>query len=89
MNCYRFLMIAPIFVFAVTTHGQQTTTSRNSPAKAVLQGDEPSVPTVETQLKVLTEKLDLTSDQQTRIKPILQELHDRTGEDRARQKPVP
>jgi hypothetical protein len=36
------------------------------------------VPTVETQLKALTEKLDLTGDQQARITPIPQELHDGT-----------
>jgi len=36
------------------------------------------VPTVEKRLKVLTEKLDLTGDQQAKIKPILQELHDAT-----------
>jgi Spy/CpxP family protein refolding chaperone len=32
----------------------------------------------EQQLKVLTEKLDLTGDQQARIKPILQQSHDAT-----------
>jgi Spy/CpxP family protein refolding chaperone len=36
------------------------------------------LPTVEEQLKVLTGKLDLTGDQQTKIKPILQDLHDAT-----------
>jgi hypothetical protein len=36
------------------------------------------VPTVEVHLKLLTEKLALTADQQTKIKPILQELHDAT-----------
>jgi Spy/CpxP family protein refolding chaperone len=36
------------------------------------------LPTVEDQLKVLTGKLDLTGDQQTKIKPILQDLHDAT-----------
>jgi Spy/CpxP family protein refolding chaperone len=36
------------------------------------------VPTVEKHLKVLTEKLDLTGDQQAKIKPILQKLHDAT-----------
>ena len=36
------------------------------------------LPTVEEQVKVLTGKLDLTADQQFRIKPIMQELHDAT-----------
>jgi ElaB/YqjD/DUF883 family membrane-anchored ribosome-binding protein len=34
------------------------------------------VPKVQQQLKLLTEKLNLTCDQQAKIKPILQELHD-------------
>jgi len=33
---------------------------------------------VETQLKVLTEKLNLSGDQQNKIRPIMQELHDAT-----------
>ena len=36
------------------------------------------MPTVQGHLKVLTEKLALTGDQQAKIKPILQELHDAT-----------
>ena len=36
------------------------------------------MPTVEEQLKVLTEKLSLTGDQQAKVKTILQELHDAT-----------
>ena len=37
-----------------------------------------SLPTVEEQLKVLNEKLDLNAGQQAKIKPILQHLHDAT-----------
>jgi Spy/CpxP family protein refolding chaperone len=36
------------------------------------------VPTVEEHLKLLTAKLDLTAEQQDKIKPILQDLHDAT-----------
>jgi Spy/CpxP family protein refolding chaperone len=36
------------------------------------------LPTVEEQLKVLTGKLNLTTDQQAKITPIMQELHDAT-----------
>ena len=36
------------------------------------------LPPVEQQLKVLTGKLELTEDQQGKIKPILQDLHDAT-----------
>jgi Spy/CpxP family protein refolding chaperone len=65
MNRFRRFAIGTVLIVALTAPAQQT-------AK---QGD---VPTVEQQLKVLTEKLDLTGDQQARIKPILQELHDAT-----------
>jgi hypothetical protein len=41
-------------------------------------GEYAGVPTVETQLKVLTEKLVLTADQQDKIKSILKDLHDAT-----------
>ena len=37
-----------------------------------------SEPKIEQQLKVLTEKLDLSRDQQTKIKPILLEMRDAT-----------
>jgi Spy/CpxP family protein refolding chaperone len=43
---------------------------------AVLAQD--SLPTVEQQIKVLNERLDLTVGQQAKIKPILQHLHDST-----------
>jgi hypothetical protein len=41
-------------------------------------GAAEGIPTAEEQLKALTGKLDLTGDQQARVKPILQELHDAT-----------
>jgi hypothetical protein len=78
MRCYRVLMIAAMVVLAVTTYAQQTTTGSKSPAKAVSQDEELSVPTVDAQLKTFIEKLDLTVAQQVRIKPVLQTLHDQT-----------
>jgi Spy/CpxP family protein refolding chaperone len=61
-----------MLMFALTAVAQQTTTSSGA------HGAHGSVPTVAGHLKVLTEKLDLTGDQQAKIKPILQELHDAT-----------
>lgn len=61
------LSLATILMFVLTAIAQQTTTK---PADGI--------PTVETHLKVLSEKLDLTGAQQAKIKPILQELHDAT-----------
>lgn len=78
MNRYRLLMMGTILIFAVTAHARQTTTSANAPAKGVSGGEDAGLPTVDTQLKVLTEKLNLSGDQQSKIRPILKELHDAT-----------
>jgi len=80
MNRIRLLPIGAILIFALTAAAQQTATGpggtdKDEHGQRAAQGD---VPTVGLQLKVLTEKLDLTGDQQARITPILQELHDAT-----------
>lgn len=80
MNRIRLVTIGTTLMLALTTVAQQTTTrpggtDKDEHGQRAAQAD---VPTVETQLKVLTEKLDLTGDQQARITPILQELHDAT-----------
>ena len=41
-------------------------------------GAQDGLPTVEEQLKVLNEKIDLAAGHQARIRPILQHLHDAT-----------
>jgi hypothetical protein len=43
-----------------------------------LGAENASLPTIEEQLKVLTDKLGLTATQQTKVRPILQGLHDST-----------
>ena len=75
MNRIRLLAIGTMLMFTLTTVAQQPTTSstnRDAPT-----GDH-GVPTAEGQLKFLAAKLDLTSDQQQKIKPILQDLHNAT-----------
>lgn len=52
-----------MLTLGITAAAQQTTPSS-------------AAPTVQNQLRVLTEKLDLTRDQQTKIKPILDQLHE-------------
>jgi Spy/CpxP family protein refolding chaperone len=76
MNRIRLLAIGAILMFALTTVAQQATAGPGGPAKGV-SGDG-GVPTAGKHLQVLTEKLDLTGDQQAKIKPILRELHDAT-----------
>ena len=65
MNRFRLLAIGTLMI-TLTVVAQQTTRPGGG------------VPTVQGHLKVLTEKLALTGDQQTKVKPILQELHDAT-----------
>jgi hypothetical protein len=65
MNRIRLLAVGTILMFALTTVAQQATPSAG-------------VPTAEGQLKFLVAKLDLSSGQQEKLKPILQELHDAT-----------
>lgn len=80
MNRYRFLFftLGTALIFALVTHAQQATTTAGAAAKNTSSGEDASLPSVETQLRVLTEKLSLTSEQQNKIKPILKELHDTT-----------
>ena len=80
MNRYRFFFftLGTALIFALATHAQQGNTTAGTAAKNTSSGEDPGLPSVETQLKVLTEKLSLTSGQQSKIKPILRELHDTT-----------
>jgi Spy/CpxP family protein refolding chaperone len=80
MNRFRLLAIGTMLMFALTAPAQQTPTGPGSTDKDAngQHGAQGGLPTVEQHLKVLTEKLDLTGEQQARIKPILQELHDAT-----------
>ena len=71
MNRVRLLTIATALLFAMTLTAQQATTTSAKNQAAV-------VPTPEEQLNFLSPKLELTTDQQEKMKPILQELHDAT-----------
>jgi len=73
MNRIRLLALGTILTLALTTVAQQATTASNG------HGGSDAVSAVEAHLKLLTEKLDLTSDQQAKAKPILQEMQSSTG----------
>ena len=68
MNRLRLLAVAAVLMFAIGAVAQQTTTSADAHAVAVAP--------VEQHLKMLSEKLGLTADQQDKARPILQEMHD-------------
>jgi hypothetical protein len=80
MNRFHSLAFGAILIFTLNVPAQQTATTPGSVDKGgqgqpAMQDD---VPSADDQLKILTIKLDLTDDQQAKIKPILQDLHDAT-----------
>ena len=78
MNRVRLFAIATILLFALNIFAQQSTTPTSNNQQHPQTGAHHGTPSAEDHLKVLTEKLDLSSDQQARIRPALQELHDAT-----------
>ena len=73
MNRIYLLAIACMLLIAPAMLTAQTTQT-DGPAKGAAQGVV--LPDAGDQLKVLTQKLDLSVDQQSKVKTILQELHD-------------
>lgn len=73
MNRLRLFAAGTMLMFAFTMLAQQATS--NNDGQAASGGEHAGVPTAEGQLKFLATKLDLTGEQQEKIKPILQDLH--------------
>jgi Spy/CpxP family protein refolding chaperone len=78
MTRIRAIALATLLTLTLTVAAQQGNASSSGPAKASPGGDRADVPAAEVQLKFLAEKLELNSEQQQQMKPILQELHDTT-----------
>src|SRR5579864_809748 len=76
MNRIRLVAIGTILILTSIAVAQQTTTTTAD--STAVSAAQPAVPTPEAQLKILTGKLDLTSDQEDKIKSILQDLYDAT-----------
>jgi len=76
MNRIRLFAIGSMLTFAPAMLAQQTATEPGRPLEGAVQAND--LPDVGNQLKVLTEKLDLTAEQQPKVKTILQALHDST-----------
>lgn len=74
MNHYRSLAIGTTLMFSLTLLAQQATHPQGGD-QAQSQNATPSgMPSVDQHLKVLSEKLDLTPQQQSKIRPILQRM---------------
>jgi Spy/CpxP family protein refolding chaperone len=77
MNRFHSLAIGAMLIFALTAPAQQAASAPGATDKDEhVEIGKQDVPNVDEQLKFLIVKLDLTADQQTKIKPILPELHD-------------
>lgn len=68
MNRICSLALGAVLLFALSMAAQQATTSPDAHVAGI--------PSVEGHLKALSEKLDLTADQQAKARPIMQEMHD-------------
>ena len=80
MNRIRLFLMATMLMFALAVAAQQTNTSAVNSASVQGQNNaHPVVPTADEQLKVLAPRLELTSDQQHKIRPMLQDLHRATA----------
>jgi hypothetical protein len=80
MNRVCFAVIAPILTCALAISAQQTSTEPAATAadnKAAAKRAA-NFPSVEGQMKVLTDKLGLTVEQQNKVRPVMADLHDYT-----------
>jgi Spy/CpxP family protein refolding chaperone len=70
MNRIRLLAAATVLMFALSMGAQQTAQSPDNHTAAA------AVANVDQHLKMISEKLALTPDQEAKARPILQQMHD-------------
>jgi Spy/CpxP family protein refolding chaperone len=78
MNQFRLFAMATVLMVALTLLAQQTATAHGySEEQDQSQNGAPvATPTIEQHLKLLSAKLDLTAEQQVKIRPILQRMQE-------------
>jgi Skp family chaperone for outer membrane proteins len=77
MNRFRLLSTGAMLMVALLSPAQQTATSASSSQQEHVQSAPQNSPSsVDQHLKMLSERLDLTAGQQTKIRPILQQMLD-------------
>jgi Spy/CpxP family protein refolding chaperone len=78
MNHFRLLAIGTILMVALASVAQQTATApgRGDEQDHSQNSGPAALPTIEQHLKMLSEKLDLTAEQQAKIRPILQRMQE-------------
>ncbi len=77
-KCGKALAVGATLMFALAAAAGQSPSARQQPSSAAAVHDPHAMPTAESHLKVLAEKLELTSEQQAKARPIVQEMHDAT-----------
>jgi len=79
MDRIRLFAIGTLMMFALTAGAQQTATASAGVTKDNHSSAQNGADPVENHLKKLSEQLNLTPDQEDRVRPILQEMHDAMG----------
>ena len=76
MNRIRLFAVGAVLIFTLNAAAQQATASPSDTTKEGSGGAQGYVPpTVEDQLKLLTDRLELNGDQQVKVKGILDDLN--------------
>ncbi len=80
MKRYRLLLTGIFVIFSSAAYARQTCASTPSSAstQCSVPSEAASLPSIDTQLAVLTEKLNLSEEQQKKTRLILKDLHDVT-----------
>ena len=78
MNHFRLLATGTILIVALASVAQQTATApgRGESQDHSQNSGPAALPTIEQHLQMLSEKLDLTAEQQAKIRPILQRMQE-------------
>jgi periplasmic protein CpxP/Spy len=76
MDRIRLFAIGTLMMFALTAGAQQSATASAGTEKPNHGSTQNSTDPVEQHLKKLSEQLNLSPDQEDRVRPILQEMHD-------------
>jgi hypothetical protein len=76
MNHIRLLAFSSVLLLALGAAAQQNPASPEASATTAPDTHTPALTPVEQHLKMLSEKLGLSADQQAQARPILQQMHD-------------
>jgi TolA-binding protein len=79
MNQIRLFAVGTVMIFALTAAAQQSSATSSSATTQNHNSTQSSADPVEHHLQVLSDKLNLSAEQEDRVRPILQEMHDSWG----------